>query len=107
MLVRVRRILRIDELLKVKLKPIKLQESRLKISIPKSKTDQHRDGHVVYISRIKSECCPVKYSEPYLQKAKFDIRQRQRKSEKLHKETPLICCTLKIKSGHKISQRGF
>ena len=89
MLVRVRRILRIDELLKVKLKPIKLLSLTIcKITIPKSKTDQHRDGHVVYISRIKSECCPVKYSEPYLQKAKFDIRQRQRKSEKLEKETP-------------------
>ena len=43
--------LRIDE----------LQESHLEILIPKSKTYQHREGHVLYISRIKSECCPVKY----------------------------------------------
>ena len=41
--------------------------------MPKSKTDQHREGHVVYISRIKPECFPVKYLEAYLQKAKLDI----------------------------------
>ena len=43
----------IDELLDVKLKDIKIQESHLEIVIPKSKTDQHREGHSVYISRIK------------------------------------------------------
>ena len=57
--------LRIDELLDVKLKHIKIKESHLEIIIPKSKTDQHREGHVVYISRIKSEYCPVKYLEVY------------------------------------------
>ena len=41
--------LRVDELLHVKLKHIKLQESHLEILIPNSKTDQHREGHVVYI----------------------------------------------------------
>ena len=59
--------LRSDELLDVKLKHIKLQESHLEILIPKSETDQHMEGHVVYISRIKSECCPVKYLEANLQ----------------------------------------
>ena len=43
----------IDELLDVKLKLIKIQESHLEIVIPKSKTDQHREGHVIYISTIK------------------------------------------------------
>ena len=55
------------------LKYIKIQERQLEIAIPKSKTDQHKEGHVVYISRIKSECCPVKYLEAYLQKAKLDV----------------------------------
>ena len=45
--------LRIDKLLDVKLKHIKIQESHLEIVIPKSKADQHQEGHVVYISRIK------------------------------------------------------
>ena len=43
-----------------------LRDSHLKILIPKSKRDQHREGRVVYISRIKSECCPVKFLEAYL-----------------------------------------
>ena len=88
--------LRIDELLDVKLKHIKLQESHLEILIPKSKTDQHREGHVVYISRIKSECYAVKYLEPYLQKAKLDIYN--------DKESPLIWRIFKTKSRHKISK---
>ena len=66
--------LRVDELLCFKLKHIKIQESHLEIVIPKSKTDQHREGQVVYISRIKSEYWPVKYSEVYLQKAKFKTK---------------------------------
>ena len=88
--------LSIDDLLDVKLKHIKLQESHLEILIPRSKTDQHREGHVVYFSRIKSECCPVKYLEAYLQKAKLDICN--------DKESPLICRIFKTKSGLKISK---
>ena len=49
--------------------------------IPKSKADQHKERNVVYISRIKSESCPVKYLV-YLQKIKFDISN--------DKESPLI-----------------
>ena len=88
--------LRTDELLDFKLKHIKIQESHLDIVIPKSKTDQHREGHVVYISRIKSECCPVKYLEVYLQKALLYVSN--------DKESPLICRIFKTKSGHKISK---
>ena len=50
----------VEELLVIKLN-IKILEKNLEILIPKSKTDQHREGHAVYISRMKSECCPVKY----------------------------------------------
>ena len=83
-----------------KLKHIKIQERYLEIVIPKSKTDQHREGHVDYISRIKSECCPVKYLEAYLQKAKLDVSN--------DKESPIICRIFKTKSGHKISKtRGI
>ena len=32
-----------------------LQENNLEILIQKLKTDQHREGHVIYISRIKSQ----------------------------------------------------
>ena len=88
--------LRINELLEFKLKHIKIQENHLEIVIPKSKTDQHREGHVVCISKIKSEYCPVKYLKVYLQKAKLDISN--------DKESPLICRIFKRKSVHKISK---
>ena len=59
--------LSIKESLDVKLKHLKLQEHHLEILISISKADQHRKGYVVYILRIKSECCLVKYFEAYLQ----------------------------------------
>ena len=88
--------LRIDDLL-VKLKHIKILESHLEIIIPKSKTYQHREGHVVCISRIKSEYCPVKYLEVYQQKAKLDIPN--------DKESTLICHIFKTNSSHNILKR--
>ena len=81
--------LRIEELLDAKPKDIKVQEHHLEILIPKSKTDQYKKGHVVYISRIKSECCPLKCLEVYLQKAKLDISNDKGSI---------------TKSGHKISK---
>ena len=63
----------IEELLDVKLKHIKLQKGHQEILIPKSKVDQHREAHVVYVPRIKSECCAVKYLEVHLQKTELDI----------------------------------
>ena len=44
-----------EKLLEVMLKNLILQGSNLEISIQKLKTDQHREGHVIYISRIKSQ----------------------------------------------------
>ena len=46
--------------------------------------------------KIKSECCPVKYLEAYLQKAKLNVSD--------DKKCPLICHIFKIKSGHKVSK---
>ena len=74
-----------------------MQESHLEILIPKSKTGQKRQGYVVYIFRIKSECYSVKYVEVYLQKAKLDITN--------DKESPLICRIFKTRSGHIISKK--
>ena len=51
----------------------------------KSKTDQHREGHIVYISRVSSECFPVKFLEKYLQKTNIEISKDG--------ETPLMGIT--------------
>ena len=56
----------IEELLDVKLKH-KITREPLRNFNPKIK---NRSTYVVYISRIKSDCCPVKYLEAYIQKAK-------------------------------------
>ena len=85
-------LLCVEELLDVNLKHLKIQESHLEILISKSKADQHREGYV-YISTIKSECCPIKYFEVYLQKAKLDISNGT--------ESPLICRIFKTKSGQR------
>ena len=53
--------LRIEELLSIEIKHLRINESQLETLVPKSKTDRHREGHIVCISRISSECCPVKF----------------------------------------------
>ena len=85
--------LRIDELLSIKIKHLRINESHLEILVPKSKTDQHREGNIVYISRVSSECCPVKFLEKYLQIAKTEISKDG--------ETPLIGRIFKAKKGLK------
>ena len=74
--------LRIYELLSIKIKHLRINESHLEILVPKSKTDQHREGHIVYISRVSSECCPVKFLKKYLLKTNNEISKDD--------ETPLI-----------------
>ena len=68
----------------------------LEILVPKSKTDQHREGNIVYISRVSSECCPVNFLEKYLQKANIEISKDC--------ETPLIGRIFKTKKRHKTSK---
>ena len=65
--------LRIDKLLSIKIKHLRINESHFEILELKSKTDQHREGHIVYISRVSSECFPVKFLEKYLQKTNIEI----------------------------------
>ena len=88
--------LRIEELLLIKIKHLRINESHLEILVPKSKTDQHREEHIVFISRISSQCCPVTFLEKYLQKARIEILK--------YVETPLIGRIFKTKKGHKISK---
>ena len=86
----------IEELLSIKIKQLRINESHLEILVPKSKTDKHREGNIVCISRISSECCPVKFLEKYLQKTNIEISKDG--------ETPLIGRIFKTKKGHKISK---
>ena len=87
--------LRIGELLSIKMKHLRINESHLEILVQHSKTDQPREGHIVYISRVSSECCPVKFLVKYLLKKNIEISKDG--------ETPLIGRFIETKKGHKIS----
>ena len=53
-------VIRHGRVLQINLKHIQIKGSHLEALFPKSKTDQHRDGHIVYVSGMESDCCPVK-----------------------------------------------
>ena len=83
--------LRLSELLDIQVKNIKIDKNFLEITIPKSKTDQFRDGHKVFISDSEFGISPKKLTEAYLKKTKL-IDQP---------ESFLICRLAKTKKGHK------
>ena len=65
--------LRYDELANIKPCDLQLSQSHATIRIPKSKTDQLRQGNEVVIARTGSETCPVTMLEKYIRRAKIDL----------------------------------
>ena len=65
--------LRIDELLCAKLVTLTITSSHLAILLPKSKNDQLRQGHIVYVSRLESKYCPVRHTENFLTKSGLSL----------------------------------
>ena len=82
--------LRISELLDIQIKHISFHNEHMEITVPKSKTDQLREGHVVFISRTRSERCPVSWTEKYLSTTGLNINP----------ENHLVSCLAKTKKGH-------
>ena len=60
--------LRVSELIAIQVKHLVFTTGRLEITIPKSKSDQHREGHIVYIKRANPTYCLVCTLESYLSK---------------------------------------
>lgn len=87
---------RMDELLNVKLKDVKILSSHIEILLPKAKNDQHRDGRIVYISRLNTKYCPVQLLEKYLDKTGLSINKDS--------SCYLVPRITKTKSGHKVHQ---
>ena len=85
---------RIEELLTVQLKDISIKDTHLEIFLEKAKNDQHRDGNIVYISRLESKYCPVALVEKFLKASKISIST--------HRSVFLIPKIIKIKQGHKV-----
>ena len=83
--------LRTCELLEIHVKDISFDTECMKILIPKSKNDQVREGHVVYITRSSSHYCTVHWVERYLDDTNL-------------RKTPasfVMCRLAKTKAGHK------
>lgn len=93
---------RIDELLNTQLKEVEIKNDFMKITVPKSKTDQHRDGHEVIIARLSSNYCPVKLVEKFLMQAGLEV------GNKSFNDCYLIPRLTKTKKGHKaIKDKGI
>ena len=92
--------LRIQELLDVKLKHVKLFSDHVKIFLPKSKADQHRHGDHVFIAATGTKYCPVQYMRYFLKKAELDLD--------VDKDAFLIPTLYRTKKGHRASKwRGI
>ena len=87
---------RIEELLLVQVKNIVFKDSHLEITLEKSKCDQHRDGHIIYISKLNSKYCPVKLVKTFLELCKVNVTTDL--------ETFLIPRLFKTKKGHTVSK---
>ena len=59
--------LRISELLEIHVGDMTFDNECMKILIPKSKNDQVREGHIVYISRMNSDYCTVHWVQQFLE----------------------------------------
>ena len=57
---------RISELLDLQVKDIFLKESWVEIFVNMSKTNQYREGNLVYIAKTGSRSCPMKWLKKYL-----------------------------------------
>ena len=57
---------RIDELIHVQLQHLTFNSDHMIVTLDKSKTDQHRDGHHVYIAQTNTEFCPIFHVRQFL-----------------------------------------
>ena len=82
---------RIQELLDIQIKHITGTKDSYEITVEKSKNDQYREGHKVYIAKTGKSTCPVHWLKKYL---------RLMKLEKPNEF--LICRLAKTKKGHNV-----
>ena len=65
--------LRYDELANIRCCDLQLSPRCVTIKIPKSKTDQLRQGKEVLVARTGSDTCPVAMLEQYLKRGHIDL----------------------------------
>ena len=82
--------MKISKLVDIQVKYLAFSNEHLEISVPKSKPDQLRQGHVLHIPRSNSPYCPVQWLTDYLNRA--DLINDQ--------ENFVISRLVKTKTGH-------
>ena len=82
--------LRISELIAIQIKHLNFKTGHLEITIPKAKTDQMREGHIVYIKRVDPPYCPAHWLHRYLSNTNLTHS----------KENFVISRLVKTKTGH-------
>jgi len=88
--------LRINEILKIRLKHIKVKQNHLELFLEHSKTDQHRERNTVYITRTDTNYCPVTHTVNFLKNVNLDV--------KLDSEAFFILTLHKTKKRHVASK---
>ncbi|XP_057290199.1 uncharacterized protein LOC130612878 [Hydractinia symbiolongicarpus] len=83
---------RIGELLALKVKDLENKQDSFEISVKKSKTDQLREGHIVYIAHTGNSTCPVTWLRKYLCMTNL----------KFQPDSYLICRLAKTKTGYNV-----
>ena len=83
---------RISEMLQIQIKEITFDDTGSTIFLPISKTDQVREGNIVFISKTKTECCPIYWLRKYLIITEL----------KHNPEAFLFCHLYKTKNGHNV-----
>ena len=81
---------RISELLCIKIKDLTFNELGVKVLASKSKTDQLREGNIVFISKTGTKYCPVSWLQTYLKMTKLINNP----------DAFLLCRLFKTKAGH-------
>ena len=87
---------RIQEVLDIQLRDVHILPDHIKIFLPFSKMDQHRNGDNVYIAKTGTKYCPVAHIINFLEKAELDIAR--------DKDAFLVPTLHKTKKGHRASK---
>ena len=77
-------------MLQIQIKEITFDNLGATVFLPISKTDQVRDGNIVFISKTRTKCCPIYWLRKYL--ALSDLTYKP--------EAYLFCHLYKTKNGH-------
>ena len=107
--------LRFDEVANIRPCDLAFDEDHLTIQIPRSKTDQMRQGNEVIIARTGTDTCPVAMLESYMQRGRVQLCSDLKlfrpivggKSEKLRNTGGISYSNMRELLKKKLEQLGF